>query len=77
MHSTLASNAESGFAPSGYPRAQFDIDLVYRFYGCFASHECYSDLACFEMYRQNRWNHCMFLSFPKREIASKRTGASI
>ncbi len=31
VHSTLASNAESGFAPSGYPRAQFDIDLVYRF----------------------------------------------
>ncbi len=31
VHSTLQSNAESGFAPSGYPRAQFDIDLVYRF----------------------------------------------
>ena len=31
VHSTLASNTESGFAPSGYPRAQFDIDLVYRF----------------------------------------------
>jgi hypothetical protein len=31
VHSTLASNSESGFAPSGYPRAQFDIDLVYRF----------------------------------------------
>jgi hypothetical protein len=31
VHSTLASNTESGFAPSGYPRAQFDVDLVYRF----------------------------------------------
>jgi hypothetical protein len=31
VHSTLASNSESGFAPSVYPRAQFDVDLVYRF----------------------------------------------
>ena len=31
VHSTLNSHAESGFAPSDYPRAQFDIDLVYRF----------------------------------------------
>ena len=31
VHSTLASIAESGFAPSDYPRAQFDLDLVYRF----------------------------------------------
>lgn len=31
VHSTLASNSESGFAPSDYPRAQFDVDLVYRF----------------------------------------------
>lgn len=31
VHSTLQSNSESGFAPSDYPRGQFDIDLVYRF----------------------------------------------
>ena len=31
VHSTLASNSESGFAPSDYPRAQFDVDLVYHF----------------------------------------------
>ncbi len=31
VHSTLKSNSESGFAPSDYPRSQFDLDLVYRF----------------------------------------------
>ena len=31
VHSTLKSDTESGFAPSDYPRTQFDIDLVYRF----------------------------------------------
>ncbi len=31
VHSTLKSNSESGFAPSDYPRSQFDVDLVYRF----------------------------------------------
>lgn len=31
VHSTLQSDTESGFAPSDYPRTQFDLDLVYRF----------------------------------------------